>query len=140
SRGMLFRDGRQSRKFLRQPFLGLRPSKRHHRNTRHDLHVAECFVGGLGAGTDSRAFFCLRECPPAPQNRALETDFPDVLGCLAEPPSFAIAAATLHGAPMNSISERRAAACAPIRKKIRNGSEQVSHEICRRWGENRSSG
>src|SRR6266550_4736567 len=79
SRGLLFRHGRQSRKFLRQSLLGLRPPKGHHRNARHDLHVAECFAGSLGAGTDSRAFFRLRKRPAASWHRSLEANLPDLL-------------------------------------------------------------
>ena len=37
---LLFRDGRQSRQFLRQPFLGLRPTERHFGHARDHLYVA----------------------------------------------------------------------------------------------------
>jgi len=49
--------GRQSREFSGQPLLGLRPAQRHHRHSRHDLHVTGRAARRLGFWPDSGAFF-----------------------------------------------------------------------------------
>src|SRR5260370_29971439 len=135
---MLLCDGRQSREFLRQPLLWLRPAKGYYRNARHHLHVVERFAGGLGAGADSRAVFCLREGLVASQNRALEPDFPDVL----------IERTTVFKNNRRNPSRRSngfpsvtgARQGAPRSEKPKNGSDQVSHEICRCRSEYRRRG
>ncbi len=57
---------------LRQPLLGLRPAKRHHRNARDDLYVAGLAARRMGFGQDSGTVFCLCECHSASPHRALE--------------------------------------------------------------------
>src|SRR5438034_1085634 len=87
SRRMLFRHGRQSRQFLRQPLLGVRPAQRHHRHARDDLHVPRRFARSLGAGPVSRALLRLCERHLASRRGALAADFPHFLS-LADSPIF----------------------------------------------------